>query len=218
MDGCYVVGLTGRSGCGKSTVASHFAAQGVPVLDGDAAAREVVQPGSPTLAKLAQAFGADVLDEHGALQRDVLAARAFAAPAAARRLTNITHPAIVRLLLDGVRAAHRAGAPLVVVDGAVIVGARFQKHCDAIVVVTAPLRESISRIILRDGISKEAAHRRLAAQLPEETLVAAADFVLENNTSPAALLQHADEVLAQLRLRAAQKAAQELQQAAQPKP
>lgn len=116
------VAITGRSGCGKSTVAEYYRNRGFPVLDGDAIAREVTQPGSPCLPALAAAFGADILDEAGRLRRGLLARRAFATKEDARRLTDITHPEIVRRLLAGVAKAKAAGAALVFVDGAVIVG------------------------------------------------------------------------------------------------
>ena len=86
---------------------------------------------------------------------------AFATPEGTRRLTDITHPAIIRELLDGVAAAQSTGVPFVFVDGAVIVGEAFEQYCDAIIVVTAPEREAVSRIVLRDGISKQAARMRL---------------------------------------------------------
>ena len=93
------VAITGRSGCGKSTVAQYCRSRGFPVLDGDAVAREVTQPGSPCLPALAKAFGADILDEDGALRRGVLAQRAFATKGDARRLTDgLKH-----------RAGHRIG-------------------------------------------------------------------------------------------------------------
>ena len=90
------VAITGRSGCGKSTVAEYYRSRGFSVLDGDAVAREVTQPGSPCLPELAKAFGADILDEGGALRRGVLAQRAFATKGYARRLIDITHPESVR--------------------------------------------------------------------------------------------------------------------------
>lgn len=198
MKKCRVVGLTGRSGSGKSTVSSHYAAQGYPVLDGDLISREVTKPGSDCLAALVEVFGGEILQEDGSLDRAALATLAFAQPEATQKLVRITHPAIIAKLLEGIRQAEKQGARLVFVDGAVIVGAPFERYCDALIVVTAPERESLLRIMLRDGISKEAARRRLSAQLPEEKLRAAADYVLENRTSQAALLRQADGVLQQL--------------------
>lgn len=193
-----VVALTGRSGSGKSTVAKHFSALGYPVLDGDKVAREVTLPGSPCLAQLAKAFGRDVLAADGTLRRQLLAARAFDTPEGVQKLTDITHPEIVARLLRSVREAQAGGARVVFVDGAVIIGGRFEQYCDKIVVITAPEKDCVSRIVLRDGISKEAARERLAAQLPEQALCAAADYVLANSGTQEALLRKADAVLEKL--------------------
>ena len=192
------VAITGRSGCGKSTVAQYCRSRGFPVLDGDAVAREVTQLGSPCLPVLAKAFGADILDEDGALRRGVLAQRAFATKGDARRLTDITHPEIVRRLLAGVAQARAAGAKLVFVDGAVIVGAPFEPFCDAIIVVRAPQQVLEQRIMRRDGISRQAAQARLASQLAQEKLDAAATFLLDNTGSEQALRAQARAVLENL--------------------
>jgi len=192
------VAITGRSGCGKSTVAQYCRSRGFPVLDGDAVAREVTQPGSPCLPALAKAFGADILDEDGALRRGVLAQRAFATKGDARCLTDITHPEIVRRLLAGVAQARAAGAKLVFVDGAVIVGAPFEPFCDAIIVVRAPQQVLEQRIMRRDGISRQAAQARLASQLAQEKLDAAATFLLDNTGSEQALRAQARAVLENL--------------------
>ena len=192
------VAITGRSGCGKSTVAQYCRSRGFPVLDGDAVAREVTQLGSPCLPALAKAFGADILDEDGALRRGVLAQRAFATKGDARRLTDITHPEIVRRLLAGLAQARAAGAKLVFVDGAVIVGAPFEPFCDAIIVVRAPQQVLEQRIMRRDGISRQAAQARLASQLAQEKLDAAATFLLDNTGSEQALRAQARAVLENL--------------------
>lgn len=130
--------------------------------------------------------------------RGCLAARAFATPEGTRRLTDITHPPIIRELLDGVAAAQSTGVPFVFVDGAVIVGEVFEQYCDAIIVVTAPEREAVSRIVLRDGISKQAARMRLAAQTPEDVLRAAADYIIANTGDGRHLRAAAQAVLERL--------------------
>ena len=192
------VAITGRSGCGKSTVAEYYRSRGFSVLDGDAVAREVTQPGSPCLPELAKAFGADILDEGGARRRGVLAQRAFATKGDARRLTDITHPEIVRRLLAGVAQARAVGAKLVFVDGAVIVGAPFEPFCDAVIVVRAPQQVLEQRIMRRDGISRQAAQARLASQPAQERLDAAATFLLDNTGSEQALRAQARAVLESL--------------------
>ena len=146
------LGITGRSGCGKSTVTAVFAAHGVPLVDADQLSREILLPGSPLLPQLAARFGGDILKPDGTLDRGCLAARAFATPEGTRRLTDITHPAIIRELLDGVAAAQSTGVPFVFVDGAVIVGTAAQAECDRLCVVTAPFETSVARIVARAPI------------------------------------------------------------------
>ena len=93
-----VIAITGRSGSGKSTVSAYYGSLGYPVLDADRTAREVTRPGGPCLAQLCDAFGSDILLPDGTLDRGCLAARAFATPEGTRRLTDITHPAILSLI------------------------------------------------------------------------------------------------------------------------
>lgn len=175
-----VIAVTGRSGAGKSSLSAYYASLGYPVLDADETARAVTTSNRACLAALSGAFGSDILKADGTLDRPALAARAFASPESARRLTQITHPAIVRRLLEGVEAARATGKPFVFVDGAVIVGEAFEPYCDQIIVVCAPEREALSRVMLRDGVSKQAVRDRLAAQLSDKALCEAADYIIEN--------------------------------------
>ncbi len=196
--GMIVVGVTGRSGSGKSTVARHYAALGYPVADGDAISRQVCGPGSPCLAELTAAFGRNILAGNGTLLRHKLGELAYASPDANRRLVEITHRYILPEVEHRRARAQAGGAALFFLDGAIIVGGPAQALCDKIIVVTAELRLSVSRVILRDGVPKTVAYRRLKAQLPEQDLCAAADYVIANNERQDALLRRADAVLAQL--------------------
>lgn len=197
-----VVGITGRSGCGKSTVTSWLAAQGYPCVDADAVAREVLAPGSPEaeslLSLLQKQFGCDIVDSGGALRRRLLADRAFATPQGTQALSAITHPAILARVRRAIAEARAAGERLLFLDGAAIVGTPFQELCDVLIVITAPEAECIRRICARDGIDETSARRRLAAQAPESVLCAAADHCLKNNSTPQVLLQQAADLLAKL--------------------
>lgn len=181
------LGITGRSGCGKSTVTAVFAAHGVPLADADQFSREILLPGSPLLPQLAARFGVDILRPDGTLDRRLLADRAFATPAGKAELDSLTHPAIVARIRAAKQAAQAAGAPLFVLDGAVIVGTAAQAECDRLCVVTAPFETSVARIVARDGISPEMAARRLNAQTSEKTLTAQADYTLHNDAGLEAL-------------------------------
>ena len=123
------LGITGRSGCGKSTVTAVFSAHSVPLADADQISREILLPGSPLLPALAQRFGADILLPDGTLDRRLLADRAFATPEGKRALDSLTHPEIVRRIRAAKQSAQEAGAALFVLDGAVIVGTAAQPEC-----------------------------------------------------------------------------------------
>ena len=193
------LGITGRSGCGKSTVTAVFAAQGVPLADADQISREILLPGSPLLPALAERFGADILNADVTLDRRLLADRAFASPEGKAALDRLTHPEIVRRIRAAKQAAQAAGAPLFVLDGAVIVGTAAQAECDRLCVVTAPFETSVARIVARDGIAPEMAARRLNAQTPEAVLTAQADYILHNDAGLDALQEAAARLCETLR-------------------
>lgn len=176
-----IIGITGRSGCGKSSATKFLAQQGYPCIDADLIAREVLLPGSPCLAELQAHFGEDILDETGALRRRLLADRAFATPEGTRTLTEITQPEILRRIEESLARAKANGAKMAFVDGAVIVGTPFEARCDELVLITAPYERSVERICARDGIAPEMARRRLDAQTPLETLRAAATTEIVND-------------------------------------
>lgn len=179
-----IIGITGRSGCGKSTATNFLKQKGYPCIDADQVAREVLLPGSPCLAQLQAQFGTDILDENGILRRRLLADRAFATPEGTRLLTQITQPEILRRIEAQLALAKQQGAETAFVDGAVIVGTPFQARCDGLLLITAPYEQSVKRICVRDGISPEMARRRLDAQTPVETLRAAAtDEIVNDGTA-----------------------------------
>ncbi len=191
------VGITGRSGCGKSTVTECFRARGVPVADADRISREILLPGSPLLEPLAARFGADILAD-GALNRRRLADRAFRTPEGRAALEALTHPEIARRIRAARAAAAEAGSLLFVIDGAVLVGSPVDGEWDRLVVVTAPYEASVARIVARDGIRPEMARRRLDAQTPEARLTARADTLLKNDGTLEQLRGAAEELAARL--------------------
>lgn len=198
MSGMLIVGITGRSGSGKTSVARHYLACGYPVADGDAISREIYLPGSPCLAALRKAFGDVVVQADGTLDRKQLGRIAFSSPQSNQRLVEITHPYIIEEFLRRARMAAEKGSKLFFADGAMIIGGPFERYCDKIVVVTAPQKAALARIRQRDGITDKEALLRLKAQPPQAVLTDAADYVIRNDADEAALRGRADTVLESL--------------------
>jgi dephospho-CoA kinase len=180
----YRVGLTGGIACGKTTVANLFAALGVPVVDTDLLAREVVAPGSPLLAQVAAHFGAAVLSADGSLDRRELRSRVFADPAERQWLEQLTHPAI-RALTDERSAA--ASGPYVIVAIPLLVETGAASRFERVLVVDCEPEVQLARLTARDGSTREEALAMLAAQAPRAARLAVANDVIENNGDVAQL-------------------------------
>jgi dephospho-CoA kinase len=182
-----VVGLTGGIASGKSTVARAFAALGMPVIDADLLAREVVAPGGDALRELAAAFGTEILSADGSLDRKALGARVFGAPAALAKLNAITHPRIGMLSATRVREALASGAPYVLYEAALIVENNLHRTMGALVVVSVSPDVQRARLMAREGLSADDAELRLRSQAPLEAKLKAATYVIDNSGPPEAL-------------------------------
>ena len=177
----FVVGLTGGIASGKSTVAGHFAALGVPVIDADAVAREVVAPGEPALAQLVASFGEDILTPAGELDRARLREVAFSDDDHRRQLEAILHPAI------GARMQQRiieADSPYVIQMVPLLVETGAHQLVDRVLVVDAPEKTQIERVTARDGVPAEQAEAILRAQADREHRLAHADDIVLNDGEP----------------------------------
>jgi dephospho-CoA kinase len=180
-----VIALTGGIAAGKSAVARRFEVLGVPVHDADLAAREVVAPGTPGLAAVAEAFGEGVLDETGTLDRRAMRERVFADPAARRRLEAIIHPLVRDWLRDRVAAESGPYCLLAIPLLAENIGHyRWIKH---VLLVDAPESLQLSRLMLRDGIDETLARNMLAQQASRAERLALADDVIDNSGDETAL-------------------------------
>lgn len=186
-----VVGLTGPTGAGKSTVAAAWRRLGVPVIDTDTLARQVVQPTSPCLAKLAETFSSAILNEDGTLNRGELAKRAFATPEAAKQLNAITHPAIIALAQQRLEEAADEGYPAAVVDAPLLFEAGMDTICHKVVAVMAPKEKRLHRIMARDDIDETAAAQRIAAQQADDFYCRTGVTVLQNEADAVALQEQA---------------------------
>jgi dephospho-CoA kinase len=171
------VALTGGIASGKSTVADLFAALGVPVIDTDVIAREVVEPGRPALVQVAEAFGHGVLDADGRLDRKRMRERIFSDPGARRRLEAILHPAI-RAEME--RQSQTAGGPYQVLVIPLLAEGGRRDHVDRVLLVDVPEELQIQRVMWRDGVSHEQAQASLNAQATRAQRLEMADYVLRN--------------------------------------
>ena len=193
----HVFGLTGGIASGKSLVAEQLRARGVPIIDADALAREVVQPGSEGLSEIARQFPPDVV-RGGELDRKRLAAIVFADPAERSRLERITHPRIQALRSARLAELEASGEPLAGYDVPLLFEKGLESELRPVVVVYAPEPLRLARAMARDASTEAEARARLAAQLPLEEKVRRADYVIDNSGPPAATRAAADAVLATL--------------------
>lgn len=175
-----VVGLTGGVASGKSIVSQAFAALGVPVVDTDVLARELVEPGTPALAAIRAHFGPGILDDAGHLQRRRLRERIFADPDAKAALEAILHPRI-RAAVDDRLAALAAPYALVVIP--LLVETGQQQRVDRVLVVDVPEAVQLQRLCTRDGVDRTLAERMMRAQVDRHTRLAVADDILPNTSS-----------------------------------
>jgi len=190
-----MVGLTGGIGSGKSTVAAALARRGAVVVDADAIARDVVEPGTPALAQLVERFGADVLGPDGRLDRSALAEKAFADEHSREALNAITHPAIGAAFLEQVAAAPEGA--IVVHDVPLLVESVRGYKYGAVIVVEAPLDVRLERLAAR-GVDREDAQRRIAMQASDEERRKVATWVIDNADGFAALEEQIDRVWVEL--------------------
>jgi dephospho-CoA kinase len=201
------VGLTGGIGSGKSAVAERLAAHGAVVLDGDKAARAVVEPGTRGLAAIAETFGRDVLRADGSLDRAKLAGIVFADEAARQKLNAITHPLIHAHIQQAERAAIETGGPgtVVVHDIPLLAEGQRAAEFDAVIVVDVPADLQVTRLAGR-GLPEDQARARMAAQATREQRLALADIVIDNTGTLADLDRRVAEVWADLKSRAGRSA------------
>ena len=197
------VALTGSIASGKSSVARQWASQDVPVASADEFARQAVAPGSAGLAAVRDAFGEAVLTPEGALDRAALRARVFSDDEARQRLEAIIHPTVRRLRDEWFRAQTAAGRPLAVSEIPLLFETGMEGSFDVTVLVDAPERERLRRLVEDRGLEPAEARRMMAAQLPADEKRARADLVIDNGGTREALEARASEVLDELQARSA---------------
>jgi len=193
-----VIGLTGGIGSGKSTVSNRLIEKGYRIFDADLIAHEIVEPGMPALAQIAETFGESFLDEEGRLRRKALAAHITADPEERAKLNAIMHSAIIGAIAEGIEAAREEGEELVFIDAPLLFEAGLDAMCDEVWLVTAPEEVRIARVMARDGISEELVRGYMASQMPEEEKCARSQRLLDNGGSRERLYSQLEEALAEV--------------------
>jgi dephospho-CoA kinase len=174
----YRVGLTGGIASGKSTAAKFFGALGVPILDSDSIAREVVEPGQPPLERLIERFGRSILTPDGHLDRPALRAIVFSDPKARADLEALTHPAIGEAMQSRSAAA---GGPYQILVIPLLVEKNLRANVDRVLVIDCEEGQQLRRLQARDGSTLVQAQAILNAQVSRAARLQAADDVIHND-------------------------------------
>lgn len=192
-------GLTGGIATGKSTVTQMLRELGLPVIDADALAREVVEPGRPALAEIAARFPGVV--EDGVLNRAKLGALVFKDADARAALNAITHPRIRALALEKTLALAETGATHAIYDAALLLENKLHEGMNGVILVTCPLETQVARVMARDGLSEEAARARIASQMSTDEKRQYATWVIDNGGTREDTRRQVEAVVRALRSR-----------------
>jgi len=176
--GKLLLGLTGNIACGKSTVLQRLSELGAYTIDADAAIHTILKHDGPAYKPVVAAFGKNILQPDGEIDRRALVNIVFSAPEKLRRLEEIEHPIVRRYIDDLIR---NAPAPVVALDAIKLIEASWADKCDAVWVVTCTRIQQLDRLIQTRGYSSEEAEMRIDAQSPQQTKIDRADTVIDNS-------------------------------------
>ena len=176
-----IVGLTGSTGSGKSTVANMLIKKGCAVVDADALSREITKKNSPCLKVLSAEFGSDILNADGTLNRQILAEKAFASQDKVELLNSLTHPFIYMLAIKRIKEYADKGYKIIIFDAPVLFESSGDVLCDITVSVISSTENRIRRIMSRDSITKAQAMQRINVQKQDEYYISKSDIIIENN-------------------------------------
>jgi dephospho-CoA kinase len=189
-----IIGLTGQSGAGKTTVSKVFSEKGFASINADKIAREIMVKDSPCLKELTECFGEDILLESGELDRRKLAGIVFTDEEKLHQLNAISYPYITSEILKQIKEYAHSGEKFVLLDAPTLFESRADDFCDLIISVTAPEDIRAQRIAKRDGIPEESIKERFSSQHSEKFFVDHSDFIIKNNKSVDDLIEKACEV------------------------
>ncbi len=181
LEGLMVVGLTGQTGAGKSTVSKVFSANGFAVINADMVARKVVEKGSKCLDEISDFFGNTILNDDGTLNRKALASIVFSDKTKLETLNTISYPYITGEILHQIKEYSISGEKFILLDAPTLFESRADDFCEIIISVLAEPEVRKQRIISRDGISPEQAEKRMNSQLDDDFFISHSDYIIKNN-------------------------------------
>lgn len=193
-----ILGLTGQTGAGKSTVSDYLRENGIVVIDADKIAREVVQTGSACIADIAIGFGCEYINADGTLNRKKMAKTVFNDKVKLKKLNDLMFPYIIERLEEEIARLRREGEGIIVLDAPTLFESGADRNCDYVVSVTADAAVRARRIIARDQMTEEEAQERIDAQHDEEYYKSRSWQVMENNGTVDELKVKTSQLLAQL--------------------
>ncbi|WP_100665264.1 dephospho-CoA kinase [Leuconostoc citreum] len=195
-----IIGLTGSIATGKSTVSTMLRDAGMPIVDADVVAREVVEPGTHTLEAIKLAFGPGVI-ENGVLNRSQLGNIVFGNQSELQRLNAIMQPAIRSVMADKINFWRTQHVPVLILDIPLLFEREYDKnyHVDKIIVVSAGPEVQLARLKSRDSLDERQAKNRMRTQMPIAEKVARADYVINNNGDKSQLKAQVDDLIEKLK-------------------
>lgn len=181
-----IFGLTGGIGAGKSAVAAMIREEGVPVVDADRIARDIVEPGKPAYEEIVRRFGADILLPGGGIDRRKLGEIVFSDAEKRASLEAITHPAIMSEIASALAGLESEGRDIAVVEAALIYEAGRSGRFEAVIAVRCGRDQQVRRLIARDGMTEAEARRRIGSQMDPDEKARASEIVIDNSGDIAA--------------------------------
>lgn len=190
-----IVGLTGGISSGKSTVSSYFKQLEIPVIDADEVARKVVEPNSQGAIEIRKAFGSDVFEEDGSLNRQKLGALIFSNAENRQKLDDLLQPLIKIMILDEIEEYRQKGETMIVLDLPLLFEKQYEELCEEIIVVYVPRELQLERLMKRNQYTKQEALSRIDSQLSIEEKRKRATVLLDNQGTIQQLYQQVEQWL-----------------------
>lgn len=194
-----IIGLTGGIASGKSTIASFFKDEGIPVIETDQIAKTILQPGSDAFNKVVKHFGEEILLSEGIINRKALGERIFKDEHERDILNQIVHPEVRIITQSKADVLKKEGHAIIVIDVPLLFEAGFDQDVDQTLVISVPKDIQIERLMARDGIEKAYALKKINAQMPLKEKRKRADFVIDNRGSILDTKNQFNEVLKALK-------------------